>query len=262
MVNKLAAEVKEIIVLEEGYPVIEELLKGYLEKEPVRGRLDGTLPRDGELNPALVAAAFGKKAEPGPDVPAIVVGRPPAMCIGCSHIDVYTALNVALSKYGEGRVFSDIGCYTLGALPPYNAINSCVDMGASITMAKGAADSGLVPAVAVIGDSTFTHSGITGLIDAVLGKSPITIIISDNESTSMTGGQDSSAVGIIENIFAAVGVEPDHLNLVLPLKKNHDEMVELISKELAYNGVSVIIPRRECIQKAVRRKKAAAKQKK
>ena len=66
--------------------------------------------------------------------------------------------------------FSDIGCYTLGALPPYNAINSCVDMGASITMAIGASDAGLIPSVAVIGDSTFTHSGMTGLLDAVIKK--------------------------------------------------------------------------------------------
>ena len=262
MINKLAAEVDEIIVLEDGYPIVEELLKGYLEKEAVRGRLDGTLPRDGELNPGLVAAAFGFKVEAGLAIPELVVGRPPAMCTGCSHIDVYTALNVAIAKYGTGRVFADIGCYTLGALPPYNAINSCVDMGASITMAKGAADSGLVPAVAVIGDSTFTHSGITGLIDAVLGNAPVTIIISDNESTSMTGGQDSSAVGLIENICLAVGVEPEHLHILLPLKKNHAEMVEIISRELAYDGVSVIIPRRECIQKAVRRKKTEAKLKK
>ncbi len=262
MVKKLATEVKEMIVLEDGYPMVEEQIKGFLEKEPVRGRLDGTLPRDGELNPGLVAAAFGIKVQPGADIPAVVVGRPPAMCVGCSHIDVYNALNIALKKYSEGRVFSDIGCYTLGALPPHNAVNSCVDMGASITMAKGAADAGLVPAVAVIGDSTFAHSGITGLIDAVRDKSPITIIISDNESTSMTGGQDSSAVGIIEKVCQAVGVDPEHIHVLLPLKKNHEQMLEIISRELEYKGVSVIIPRRECIQKAVRRKKTEAKEKK
>ena len=135
-------------------------------------------------------------------------------------------------------------------------------MGASITMAKGAADAGLVPTVAVIGDSTFAHSGITGLIDAVREKSPITIIISDNESTSMTGGQDSSAVGIIEKVCEAVGVEPEHIHVLLPLKKNHEEMVEVFRREIEYKGVSVIIPRRECIQKAVRRKKKEAKEKK
>lgn len=260
MITKLASEVKEIIVLEDGYPIVEDMIKGFLGKEPVRGKLDGTLPRDGELNPSIVAQAFGKPVIAGQDVPELMVQRPPAMCTGCSHIDMYNALNEAIAKYGKGRVFADIGCYTLGALPPYNAINTTVDMGASITMAKGAADAGLTPAVAVIGDSTFTHSGITGLIDAVLEKSNVTIIISDNESTSMTGGQDSAAVGIIEGICLGIGVEPQHLHVLNPLKKNHDEMVKIMSEELAYNGVSVLIPRRECIQKAIRRKKSEGKE--
>ena len=147
-----------------------------------------------------------------------------------------------------GRVFSDIGCYTLGALPPYNAVNSCVDMGASITMAKGASDAGLIPAVAVIGDSTFTHSGITGLIDCVSENTPVTIIISDNYTTGMTGGQDSKALGKIEDICIGVGVDPDHIRVFKPLKKNMDEMVQIMKEELAYNGVSVIIPRRQCVQ--------------
>lgn len=258
-IEALAAEVDELVVLEEGYPIVEEMLKGFFQSRVVHGRLDGTLPRDGELNPEIVGKAFGINLVAGPAVPEIVVGRPPAMCVGCSHIDMYNALNEALKDYEPGRVFADIGCYTLGAMPPFSAINSTVDMGASITMAKGAADAGLSPAVAVIGDSTFTHSGITGLIDAVLGKSPITIIISDNESTSMTGGQDSSAVGIIEGVCRAVGVEEEHIKVLNPLKKNHDEMVAVIKAELAYNGVSVIIPRRECIQKAARRKREEAK---
>ncbi len=116
-----------------------------------------TLSRDGELTPDMVGAALGKEIKEGSPVPAIVASRPPALCEGCSHRDVYKALNEVIAQYGDGRVFSDIGCYTLGALPPYQAINSCVDMGASITMAKGAADAGLFPAVSVIGDSTFTH---------------------------------------------------------------------------------------------------------
>jgi indolepyruvate ferredoxin oxidoreductase alpha subunit len=183
-----------------------------------------------------------------PEIIEILKSRPPAMCVGCGHIDAYDALNEALSDYGVGRVFSDIGCYTLGALPPYNAINSCVDMGASITMAKGAADAGLIPAVSVIGDSTFTHSGMTGLIDAVNEKSPITVLISDNFTTGMTGGQDSAALGKIEDICKGIGGEEDHIIVFTPLKKNHDMMVEVIKKELAYDGVSVIIPRRQCVQ--------------
>jgi indolepyruvate ferredoxin oxidoreductase alpha subunit len=253
-VEKLMAECDEVLVLEDGYPMIEEVLKGYTAKENIKGRLDGSIPRDGELNPNIVAQALGfeeKKKEAlldDADLKDIIKSRPPAMCTGCGHIDAYNALNEALSDYSPGRVFSDIGCYTLGALPPFNAINSCVDMGASITMAKGAADSGLIPAVAVIGDSTFTHSGMTGLIDAVNESSPITILISDNFTTGMTGGQDSAALGKIEDICEGIGVDPEHIKVFVPMKKNHDEMVKTIRKELAYDGVSVIIPRRQCIQ--------------
>ena len=91
-----------------------------------------------------------------------------------------------MNDYPAKHVFGDIGCYTLGALPPYSTISSCVDMGASITMAKGAADAGHRPALCVIGDSTFTHTGITGLLYAVNDRSPRTVIISDS-NTAMTG---------------------------------------------------------------------------
>ena len=152
------------------------------------------------------------------------------MCKGCGHIDTYNALIEALKPFGPGRTFSDIGCYTLGALPPFEAVNSCVDMGASVTMAKGAADAGLVPAVAVIGDSTFTHSGMTGLLDAVNENSPITVIISDNETTGMTGGQTSSAFGRLESICAGIGVPTEHLRVMVPLKKNHEANVTIITQ--------------------------------
>jgi len=248
-VMKIVNECEKVLVIEEGYPIVEEMLKGYQEAgTTITGRLDGTLPRDGELNPNIVATALGLETVTDESIPELVKNRPPSMCVGCGHIEAYNALNKALADYSEGRVFSDIGCYTLGALPPYNAINSCVDMGASITMAKGAADAGMVPSVAVIGDSTFTHSGITGLIDCVSEKSPVTIIISDNFTTAMTGGQDSKALGKIEDICKGVGVEPDHIRVFRPTKKNLDEMIEIMKEELAYNGVSVIIPRRQCVQ--------------
>ncbi|MDE7101456.1 MAG: indolepyruvate ferredoxin oxidoreductase, partial [Bacteroidales bacterium] len=136
------------------------------------------------------------------------------------------------------------------------------DMGASITRAKGAADVGLRPAVAVIGDSTFTHSGMTGLLDAVNDKSSITVIIMDNSTTGMTGGQDSAAFGKIEQICMGLGVEKEHIRVITPLKNNHDENVRVMKEEIAYQGVSVIVPRRECIQTAVRHAKEAAKAKK
>lgn len=255
MIKKILTECKQVLVLEEGYPVVEEMLKGYPGSKQITGRTDGSLPRDGELNPDVVARALGLPVTEGAPVPEIVVPRPPALCTGCSHRDVYHALNEVIKDYGEGHVFSDIGCYTLGALPPFEAINSCVDMGASITMAKGAADAGLFPTVAVIGDSTFTHSGMTGLLDAVNEKSTVTVIISDNESISMTGGQDSSATGRIESICRGIGVESEHIRVLNPVPKNHDELCRIIREELEYKGVSVIIPRRICIQKAKREKK-------
>jgi len=130
-----------------------------------------------------------------------------------------------------------------------------VDMGASITMAKGASDAGLKYAVAVIGDSTFTHSGMTSLLDAVNEDAPITVIISDNETTAMTGGQDSAGTGKIEAICLGIGVDPKHLKILVPLKKNLDEMITTIVEEMNYRGLSVIIPRRECIQTLSRKKK-------
>ena len=249
MIRKLYDECDSILVLEEGYPLVEELLKGLLDiGKKIMGRLDGSIPRDGELNPAIVGKALGFDIPELTPIPSLVANRPPSLCKGCSHIDSYNGLNEALEKYGKGRVFADIGCYTLGALAPYDAINTCVDMGASITMAKGAADAGLKPAVAVIGDSTFTHSGITGLLDAVNDKSSITVFILDNSTTGMTGGQPSSALGKIENICRGLGVEEEHIRIIKPLSKKHEENLAVIREELEYDGVSVIIPRRECIQ--------------
>lgn len=250
LLKRLYDECDSILVLEEGYPMIEESLRGALNLgKTIKGRMDGTIAFDGELNPLKVGLALGFPEPPMRAIPDVVVARPPALCPGCPHIDSYKAINEVIEElYTKGRVFSDIGCYTLGALEPYNAINTCVDMGASITMAKGAADAGLTPALAVIGDSTFTHSGITGLIDAVKDKSNITVFILDNDTTAMTGGQESSAVGNkLEDIVRGTGVEPEHIRVIRPLKKFHEENIAIIKEELAYNGVSVIIPRRECI---------------
>jgi indolepyruvate ferredoxin oxidoreductase, alpha subunit len=256
LMKKITGECKEILLIEEGAPVIEEWLKGYLGTGlKIKGRLDGTIPRDGELNTNIIAKALGLEDSRGKDIPSLVVPRPPSLCAGCPHIDSYLDLNAVLEQYTPGRVFADIGCYTLGALPPYNSVNSCVDMGASITMAKGASDAGLRPAVAVIGDSTFTHSGITGLLDCVNDNSPVTIFILDNATTGMTGGQVSSAYGRIEDICRGIGVEEEHLHIINPMKKYHEENMKLIQDELNYDGVSVIIPRRECIQTIGKRKK-------
>jgi indolepyruvate ferredoxin oxidoreductase alpha subunit len=252
--KRLYDECDEILVLEDGYPLVEEAIKSYFDLgKKVKGRLDGTVPRDGELNPARVALALGMEVSHKRDVPSVVAARPPQLCKGCPHIYSYRALNEALAGLSKGRVFADIGCYTLGALEPFDAINSCVDMGASITMAKGAADSGLIPSVAVIGDSTFTHSGITGLLDAVNDGTPITVFILDNGTTAMTGGQKSQATGKIEKICEAVGVEKEHIRVVDPMPKEHEKNLKIFKEEIDYNGVSVIIPRRECVVTASKR---------
>ena len=249
IINDLAAQYRELLVIEDGQPFIEEQLIGLLPTANViHGRLDGTLPRAGELNPDNVKAALGLPSAQAFTPCDTVVGRPPALCQGCGHRSVYEALGKVLADYPGSRVFGDIGCYTLGALPPYQALHSTVDMGASITMAKGAADAGIFPAIAVIGDSTFTHSGMTGLLDAVNENSPITVVISDNLTTGMTGGQDSAGTNKFEAICRGLGVADEHLKVVVPLPANMDEITRILREEIEYKGVSVIIPRRECIQ--------------
>lgn len=257
MLRRLADESDRLLVIEEGQPFIEEKLRGVLPSgKKISGRLDGSLPRTGELTPDAVAAALGLKEADHEKRCEMVVPRPPALCQGCGHRDVFHALNDVLAGYKDAKVFGDIGCYTLGWLSPFNAIDTVVDMGASITMAKGAADAGQHPAVAVIGDSTFTHSGMTGLLDAINENSPITVIISDNLTTGMTGGQDSQGTGKLEDICRGLGADPAHVRTIDSLPKNHDAMMALFKEEIDYPGLSVIVSRRECIQTARRHNSA------
>ena len=239
-----------LLIVEEGNPFIESMLHGPLGLAPnVIGRMTGHLPREGELAPDGVAHALGRGRRAGYQAPEFVQKRPPRLCQGCPHCDTYRALLEVLEDVGTRNVMSDIGCYTLGALPPYNAISSCVDMGASISMAKGAADAGMRPAVAVIGDSTFTHSGMTPLLDAVWEQSPIKVLILDNGTTGMTGGQDSPATGRLVEIVTGLGVPPEHVRVIEPLPNRHEENVAILREEiLEYEGLSVIIAERECIQ--------------
>ena len=270
LVRRLMNECQQVLIVEEGQPFIEDMVRGVADMPQVHGKLDGTLPRTGELNPdvvkqalanlstldsklsTLIATPHSQRENSQLSTPfassEIVVPRPPALCQGCGHRDVYAALNEVLREYDNARVFGDIGCYTLGFLPPFRAIHSCVDMGASITMAKGAADAGQWPAVAIIGDSTFTHSGMTGLLDAINENANITVIISDNLTTGMTGGQDSAGTNKFEAICRGLGLSDEHLKVVVPLPKNMPEITQIIRDEINYKGTSVIIPRRECMQ--------------
>ncbi len=255
-VKELASRCDSILVVEDGQPVVEQDVKALLGAGyKVEGRLTGALPRTGELDPDNVSAALGVPTQSAFAMAQNLAPRPPQLCPGCGHRDVYAALNKVVEDYPDARIFGDIGCYTLGALPPFSALASTVDMGASITMAKGAADAGVFPAIAVIGDSTFTHSGMTGLLDAVNDHSRITVIISDNLTTAMTGGQDSAGTNKFEAICLGLGVEPEHVRVVVPLPANMPEITRIIREEIEYDGVSVIIPRRECMQTLRRHKK-------
>ena len=251
---QLAEMVPTILVLEEGQPLVENMLRGVFPAQTkILGRIDETVVRDGELSPDEVRKALGLPALPAFAASQVLAPRPPALCQGCGHRDFYTALNNVLKiDYPSARVFSDIGCYTLGYMAPFQAIHTCVEMGASFTMAQGAAYAGTWPAVGVLGDSTFTHSGMTGLLDAVNSHADVVLCISDNLTTAMTGGQDSAGTGRIEAICAGLGVDPAHIRTIVPLPKNYPDMERVIREEIEYHGVSVIVCRRECIQTARR----------
>ncbi|MDE6510627.1 MAG: indolepyruvate ferredoxin oxidoreductase, partial [Muribaculaceae bacterium] len=261
MLHGLAEECRELLVIEEGQPFIEKAMSGILDSSmKIYGKLDGSLVPTAELNPDHIRECLLKVYPELDSIKAgdireecdITVARPPSLCKGCGHRDVYQALNDALTGYEDARVFGDIGCYTLGYLAPFKALHTVLDMGASITMAKGASEAGVHPSVAVIGDSTFTHSGLSGLLDAVNEDSNILVIISDNLTTGMTGGQASQGTGKIEDICLGLGLKPEKLHTIDSLPKNHDEMVELFKNAIDQKGLSVVVSRRECIQTARR----------
>ncbi len=252
-VRLLAGHVARVLVIEEGYPYVERQLRGLLPPPlPILGKQSGTLPFDGELTPDLVRRALGLSVRPGVALEGFAVpDRPPQLCAGCPHADMFKALRRALEPYPEALVTSDIGCYTLGALPPHCAIESCVCMGASIGMARGAAEAGLHPVVAVIGDSTFLHSGLTALLDAAVANANITVVILDNEVVAMTGGQPSLLPSSrIEPLVRALGVDPDHLSVVAAHPRRVEENAAIIGRELAHRGLSVIVGVRECVETA------------
>ncbi len=259
LIRNLVEHVETVLIVEEGYPLIERGLRGIfgIPGKDIRGKLSGELPATGELNPEVVREALClEPLTAGREAAGKPASRPPQLCKGCPHGDTYNALKQALKDFGQANVFSDIGCYTLGALPPYQAIDTCVCMGASVSMAKGGADAGIRPSVAVIGDSTFGHSGLTPLIDAAASNSDMTVIIVDNGTVAMTGGQPSFASGerLIRMVEGA-GVAREHLRIIEPLPKNLEANARTIKEEIDYKGLSVIIAVRECIQEARKRKR-------
>ncbi len=242
--------VDEAFVFEEDYPVLEARL-GLRGTCQVHGRLDGTTPRTGELTPRQLKEALALETEAGKapsslDLPV----RAPRFCDGCGHLDAFEALQEALKNLGhaEARVFGDIGCYTLAAQEPLSALHAVVEMGASISMAVGAALADQTPAVAVIGDSTFGHSGLPALLTAVDAGANITVLILDNRVVGMTGQQPSQALDQVERMVLGLGVPEAQVQVLAPLPKQHMVNVRAVEEALRHPGPSVLVFRRECIQ--------------
>lgn len=245
-IEKFAKSVKRCIVAEELAPHMETLIRARgiaVEGKnlfPLCGEFSAKLIRERVLGETSVQAA------------AQVPARPPVLCSGCPHRGVF----YVLSKL-KLNVLGDIGCYTLGAVPPLNAMDAVVCMGASIGMTIGfdkADPEAHAESVAVIGDSTFIHSGITGLIDAVYNRSNITVLILDNRTTGMTGHQNHPATGKtikneptyeldLEQVCRAVGVNSVHT--VSP--QDLAGIETLLRQELPKREVSVIIVKRPCV---------------
>jgi indolepyruvate ferredoxin oxidoreductase alpha subunit len=258
LIRRLAGHVKRLLVIEEGYPLVERLLRGLLESPlPIAGKLTHEVPPEGELTPDNVRPALGLSARPIAAATDLALPlRPPQLCQGCPHGHTYQALQQALAGRSEAIVTSDIGCYTLGALPPYEAIESCVCMGASVSMAKGASEAGFRPTVAVIGDSTFLHSGLTPLLDAVHENTDMTLLILDNEAVAMTGGQETIAPSSrLRDVVLGLGVPPEHCHVVEAMPRKVPQNTELLRREMEHRGLSVVIAVRECLETARRKRK-------
>lgn len=249
LIRELAAGVDDLVIVEELDPILETQIKAM----GIACRGKELLPAIGEFNTAIVRQAITGATGPVEFAPVAVVPRPPNMCAGCPHRGLFYNLN-RLKVFVSG----DIGCYTLGFLPPLSAMDSCVCMGASIgiahgmTKALGAAGKGKV--VGVIGDSTFIHSGLNSLINSVYNKDDGTIIILDNRITAMTGHQPNPASGAtlmgepansinFEDLCRAVGVK--HVQTVNP----HDieATYKVLKAEIARDEFSVVITRFPCI---------------
>lgn len=254
-IQEFAASVDRLVVVEELEPLLEDALRA--AEIPVAGK--AYFPRVGELTPDLVRQGFAcagllpaaPEPVPGPGR-APAAPRPPVLCPGCPHVVPY----LALRQLGA-VVAGDIGCYTLAALEPLAAIDTTLAMGSSIGMAIGLVRAGQVPGpvVATIGDSTFLHSGIPALLDAVYNRTPVTVVILDNGTTAMTGGQPHPATG--QTIRGDPAPRVDLAALCRALGVEWVEVVDpydvsatfrVLEAAVAYPGVSVVITNRPCVE--------------
>ncbi len=242
-------KVKEIYVIEENDPFIEEEIK-ILGYSNIKGK--PLIPLTGELSPEVIRRSIeGKELEHLEEEEALL--RPPLMCPGCPHIGVFYALARL-----KAIVIGDIGCYTLGALPPHNSMDTCICMGASIGNAfgfeKAWGEEFRKKTVAVIGDSTFFHSGIPPLIDMVYNKSKGTVIVLDNRTTAMTGHQGHPGTGIgakgekkkeikIENVLKGIGVKEVK---IIENPYNLKETLKIIKEAMERDELNVVVSRAPC----------------
>ena len=247
LIKNFAANCDKVYVLEELDPFIEEHCKQI--GIDVIGKDAFTL--QGEYSQNLIAKVIFGETKPTMKADIDIPARPPVLCAGCPHRGLYYAL-----KKLKLTVSGDIGCYTLGALPPIGMMDTCVCMGASVSALHGrnkADENNCKNSVAVIGDSTFIHSGITGLIDIAYNQSNSTVIILDNSITGMTGHQDNPTTGktikgdpttavSLELLAKAVGI--DRVRVVDPY--NLKECEDVIREEVAADEPSVVISRRPC----------------
>ncbi|MDD3119538.1 MAG: thiamine pyrophosphate-dependent enzyme, partial [Victivallales bacterium] len=251
--RKFAAAYDRCVVVEEGDYFLWEAAR--IAGIPAENKPE--MYRFGELNVTRIRRILAGDTTPEAEPPK---GKPPQLCIGCPHRKSYELLR------DLGCIVSgDIGCYTLGVMPPFQAIDTCVCMGASIGVGLGLRhtlpEKQARKVVSVIGDSTFMHSGLTGIAEMVYNR-PATghlVIVLDNSTTAMTGLQEHPGTGrkldhsvapqvIIEDVIRAMGV--DHVDVIDPNRQ--DELKALIEQRLAANDTAVIIARRPCLLAAVK----------
>jgi indolepyruvate ferredoxin oxidoreductase alpha subunit len=254
-IRKLYDSVDEVLIIEEGQPFIAQKVFG------ITGADMNPIIQCGELDPDNVRKALGLPPKKSVTIfTGALPQRPPQLCKGCPHADSYTSINKAVNSldprpgHPDIGINSDIGCYSLGATPPFSAIESVVCMGACVGMAKGASDAGLKYALAVIGDSTFVHSGITPLIDAVEADTPMTLIILDNSTVAMTGCQPTIVPSDkLKKLLIGCGVKR-----ILELETKPalvDKNAAKLKAEIEHKGLSVVIFKRECLEAFRKNKK-------